>query len=87
MQHAHGTQGGNLFLAFVIILAGAAIGGSWNAVKEDRRSNEPRKLITLGQALGSCGTRSFDSGLKMVGCSDNTRGERRGGGVFMKPPR
>ncbi|MDV7144707.1 hypothetical protein R3X27_18660 [Tropicimonas sp. TH_r6] len=86
MPSGHSSLSPNLFLAGAIILCGVAVSGSWEAVQQKEAKGQPHKVVTLGQSMGHCSSKNLKSGLNMVSCTEGKRGEKRGGGFFMKPP-
>ncbi len=86
MHSSTASHSANLFLATVIILGAMAVSGSWKVAQQTEAKAQPHRIVTLGQSMSRCGTKSLKSGLNMVSCTEGKRGEKRGGAYFMKPP-
>ncbi|WP_197431039.1 hypothetical protein [Aliiruegeria sabulilitoris] len=87
MPSLQGDQAGYIVLTLAIVLGAAAVSGSWRGYEHvEEEQNLPQRVVTLSQALGECSPHEFRSGLKVIGCDDDARGEKRGGAIFMMPP-
>ncbi|SDI86417.1 hypothetical protein [Aliiruegeria lutimaris] len=87
MSTLQGDQSGYIVLALAIILGAAAVAGSWKSYEHaEEEERLPQRVVTLSKALGECSTHEFRTGLKVIGCDEDVRGEKRGDAIFMKPP-
>ncbi|PRY21752.1 hypothetical protein CLV78_10821 [Aliiruegeria haliotis] len=86
MQSTHSQDPGYMFLALVILIGGLIVATTWQTTQATDAQKGPARVVTLGQSVSRCTTRSFSSGTHKIGCQEDSRSVRRGGGVFMRPP-
>ncbi len=87
MLGANDNTGAALLLILVVIAGALASLESYTSARHvEEEQTLPRRIVTLGQTATQCQLHSFQSGLQVVGCSEGTRSEQRGGGLFMRPP-
>ena len=86
MHGSNGAQSGYLLIAAVVLIGGAAAFGSFQAAREPH-PGQPRRVMTLGEAVGQCGEGRVTASLESASCLKDPRSVRRGSGYFMRAPR